>query len=65
MFFSVFLCIFDLNDFTIIVFVISCTRNYFCIYFPIFVVNLGVFLPLVANEMSKHASADPPPPPVL
>jgi hypothetical protein len=27
MFFSVFLCIFDLNDFVIIMFVIFCTRN--------------------------------------
>jgi hypothetical protein len=29
----------------------------------IFVVNLGVFLLLVADKMSKHTSATPPHPP--
>jgi hypothetical protein len=57
-----FLRIFDLNDFIIIVFVVFRTRNSFCKHFPIFVVNLAGFLPLVANKMSTHTSANAPPP---
>jgi hypothetical protein len=54
--------IFNVDDFMITVLVIFCTLNKFCTYSPIFVANLGMFLPLLANEMGGHTSAQPPHP---